>query len=186
MASQLLTVIGSTPSRSATSLYRKLLSDSASKQRFFEERLEALLQANNGRPVVREPLEFADTDVLFALADFPEPDRFHMRAGSTEGWLHVCGSSPDAERVHPCGAEAYHYVTLALRLPLHTNQALTVSRPGQTMAGAPRLRNGARAHASEVTRPRKTAGSPTIAARKECTLCQRTKTRPSSTDMLLL
>src|SRR6266571_8317823 len=80
--SQLFTAIGSTPSRSATSLCRKLLSDSASRQRSFEERLEALLQVNRGKPVVREPLKFADTDVLFAPADFPEPYRFHMRAGS--------------------------------------------------------------------------------------------------------
>ena len=80
--SQLFTAIGSTPSRSATSLCRKLLSDSASRQRSFEERLEALLQVNRGKPVVREPLKFADTDVLFALADFPEPYRFHMTAGS--------------------------------------------------------------------------------------------------------
>ena len=73
------------------------------------------LPARDDPPLRDGPILVADAELALAFVQI-EPYRIHLAAG-----LPVCAPSQDGERVHSCGAEARHHVTVEVQLPLHTN-----------------------------------------------------------------
>lgn len=49
-----------------------IAADSSARYHLYEGRLQGLVQPNSGTVTVEKPLRFADTDMLFALAEFPQ------------------------------------------------------------------------------------------------------------------